>query len=461
MLAGEEARGASLRRGEAAPAAAESGAAGPGGRWDRASSERRERLLFWRAVLENAAASEVAVNVILPCFVCSRSDSGTWRAPSEAMLGGIVFALNLVGCFLEGFCKSTKLLSQTLRHTQAAHAVVFVASQGFSEGFLNVLTSFPDIAGSGGTIAVMSDSTSLGVGYCLSQVVGGILLYHWGRRTGWRSAQRHWGVVVRACRIWPLVTRGLVVIAFGLTLWLGPPAAAGEVGGSLRSSPPPSLSSRRWSGVKPPSIAERVGGALPLDLSEPDVMLSIGGTRIVYDEFVFTFPPLALGLAVGVFMSFTGAAVAAVFCSMFFAERDRPAARLITNFAATGLTLWAQQSRSSGDALDRSFVLLKFATSFCGALSAFSGTIGDVTDAYMGSASEENTLDRALRAKGWLPWVSAAQNLLAHTALTLVVMWLSMSSVLEVQPIVLQSDSGFQHWVRETEATPWHFASET
>lgn len=400
-----------------------------------------ERLWFWQSLLENAAASEVAVNVCLPCCVCGRR-AGLWRPPSEASLGAVVLALNLLGCFGEGFCKSTRLLSQTLRHTHTAHQVIFIASQGLSEGFLNVVTSFPDIAGSGGSIIVGTDSVFLGVLYCLAHMVGGVMLYHSGRGCGWRCAQRHWIIVWQVCRIWPLVARGIVLAAFIVMLVIGTPNIVMPAG------------------VAAASATASHAGLLPLDLTEPGLQ-GVSGVRIVYDEFVFSLPPLALGLAVGIFMSVSGAAVGALFCSVLFNEQGRPAARLITNFAATALTIWARNLRLSGQAPDRAasrtFVLLKFETSFCGALSAFSGTVGDVTDSYFGAASEESSLDKDIQKKGWLPLVSAMQNFAAHFALVLMVMMCSAHSEVKSQafPTVLWTPARSQQWVHEQETIPW------
>mmetsp|Transcript_118793 Transcript_118793/g.378921 ORF Transcript_118793/g.378921 Transcript_118793/m.378921 type:complete len:472 (-) Transcript_118793:62-1477(-) len=407
--------------------------------------DSRERLQFWRSVLENAAASEVAVNVCLPCFVCAHR-AGVWEAPSEAVLSSIVLVLNLVGCFLEGFFKSTRLLSQTMRRSQVANQLVFITSQGVSEGFLNVLTSFPDISGSAATVA-LSQGTVRGVLYCIAQLLGGIAVYRLGRDVGWSCAQRHWPAVLRFCGFWPIFCRGLVLVSFLAMVVLGP-----------GSSAPPA---RGGGAVGLAGVEASPGGAssspstLPLDLHAPHLQ-GLANVRIVYDEYTFTVPPLALGLLVGIAMSASGAVVATLFCSVLFPESSRPFARFATNLAATVLTLLAQARVDPSDW--RSFVVFKFATSFCGALSAFSGTVGDIVDAYWGSAAEETSVDRVMAKKGWLPLISAAQNLFAHLSLTLVVMFITMASDAVPREIfaVGAASTQLRPWIREQESFPWH-----
>merc|ERR1712194_114679 len=206
---------------------------------------------------------------------------------------------------------------------------------------------------------------------------------------------------------------------------------------------------------------------LPLDLVEPGLQ-GVRGARIVYDEYVFEVPPLALGLAVGMFMSAFGAIIASVFCSLLFDDKGRPAARLITNFAATLLTIWASSVRVSmqegfpENAASRNFIILKFCTSFCGALSAFSGPVGDVTDTYLGAVAEESSLDELLQKKGWLPALSAVQNFLAHLSFTLMIMlWEAGPGAVASTHAPLAASRSNKHWVREREALSWQaFSSE-
>lgn len=411
----------------------------------RSNFDQEERQWFWRSVIENAAASEVAVNVLLPFCVCARS-KGRWRPPSDQLLGVLVLMLNLVGTFLEGFCKSTRLLSQTARRARASHQLVFISSQGMSEGFLNVLTSFPDIAESGSAIALSTQSMLLGVGYSALHMVGGLLCYRVGRAFGWRCAQRYWGAVILFCEVWPRIGQALVLFAFGLLLLSGPLVA--EAGANAVSS------------TAPPG-----SGLLPLDLTEPGLQ-GIGGARFVLDEVVFEVPPLALGLAVGVFMSASGAVIASVFVTALFDERQRPTARLLVNFLATAIVLlipFLQPADASGP---WSFLLTKFGTSFCGAISAFSGTLGDVNDAYLGSASEDSTLDSGgfaeLKSKPagqrpWLPFITGAQNLFAHWALVLVIMVSNFyQDAQEQQPPIILRLKGSANWIRVQEAPSWH-----
>lgn len=383
--------------------------------WETLAFQRRERLFFWCSLLENAAASEVAVNVCLPCIVCSRS-GGLWQTPSETMLSVMVLALNLAGCFVEGFFKSARLLSQSLRHTQVGHQRVFVTAQGLSEGFLNVVTSFPDVAGSASSIVARSRSLLLGVAYCLLHLFGGIAVYRWGRGAGWRCAQHRWSALLRFCELWSPLMRGLLLLAFAGSFLFGP-SASGRITGE-------------------PNGRARSGASMPLDLHAPGLP-GVTGARIGNDQYAWSVPPLALGLLVGIFMSASGAVVATVLCTMIFPERSRPAARFATNLAATVLTLLAQSALKAAETRGGgtlylgdcwSFVLFKFAASFCGALSAFSGTVADIADNYFGSASEDSSLDGMSVRKARLPLLSAAQNLLAHFGLTMLILLITLQS---------------------------------
>jgi len=71
-----------------------------------------------------------------------------------------------------------------------------------------------------------------------------------------------------------------------------------------------------------------------------------------------------------------------------------------------------------------SFVLMKFSSSFCGALSAFTGTIGDVYDESIGVAYEESSFDDAEEARRGkqVPAITGLQNFIAHWGLTMAIM---------------------------------------
>lgn len=390
----------------------------------------QERRWLWQSMVESAAASEAAINLFLPFCVCQRTASGSWTPPSAAILCSVVLALNLIGSFFEGFVKSTRLLTQTLRDTRAAHQLVFVTSQSVSSGFLNVVTSFPDIAESGSSVFLGTDSFSLCGLYCAAHMIGGMACYQIGRVAGWRCVQKHWSMTVRACRFWPVLNRSIVFAAVVLVTFRRP---------------------------------ERGMGSLPLDLTQPGHP-GIGDIRLSYsgDASSLTLPAAIAGLAVGIFMSASGAVTAALLVDVVCRTQARPAARLIANFAATLLVLFVP----GGDG-DGSFVSLKFATSFCGALSAFSGTVGDVTETSFGT-EEENSFGNGLFGgssipKGgghnrsdadgqWhLPYVSAAQNIVAHTGLLLFAIFWDLRDEPAKAPLppIIIHQHGLPRWVRD------------
>lgn len=380
-----------------------------------------ERLRLIRSVVENAAIAEVACNVLIPCLVCSRF-GGSWQAPSQMITGFIVLVLNLVGCFLEGCCKSTRLLSQTSRRTQSSHQYVFISSQGFSEGFLNVTTSFPDIASSAGTLALSSNSVAAGVLYCVAHMAGGIILYRFGSFAGWRWAQWHWQWIVDFYQLWQLAIKCFVATICTGIVFLG---------------------------MAPANYSLGLGGisAVPFDMRRPALPRVSG---------FMCFP----ALSIGVVMSVTGALFGCLFSGLLFSGRRRPAARLVTNFLASVLAALAQQAKSPTNFSNPwyAFILLKFSTSFCGALSAFSGTVGDISDSCFGAAREENSFDGVLRGKGWLPVVACAPNLACHFGFTLAVMMtiiLAEPEIEQIPEIIIHSNSRRQKWFRERSSTPW------
>jgi len=129
------------------------------------STDQEELLAFWVSICENAAASEVAVNLFLPYFLCD-VHSGELRPPSDFILNTLVLLLNLVSAYLEGFTKSARLLTQPMRKSRANHQLVFILSHGFSIGFLNVSSSFPDVGGGGSDIALATGSVLAGTFFC-------------------------------------------------------------------------------------------------------------------------------------------------------------------------------------------------------------------------------------------------------------------------------------------------------
>lgn len=370
------------------------------------SSTAQERRWHWKFLVENAAASEIIVNVCLPWLVCEFNE-GMWRHSSAVTQCSMVLILNLSGSFLEGICKSARVLSGKLRTSQTNHRLVWVTSRSYCDGFLNVLTSFTDIAGGGTTIALTTSSTLLGVAYCFTQMLGGIVLYRWGRDVGWKFVQSHWERTLQICRIWRMAVRGLTMGACILMFFL-------EAGG------------------------------VPLDLSKPELVGC--PVRIVYDEYVVSLPPMILGLFVGMFMSASGAIIAVLFCDVFFSEQSRSAARFLANCLATVLVVIVQQVDVAEEFVAVSFISVKFATSFCGSLSAFSGTIGDVSDTLAGKAAEQGMYKGE---RSWLPALSGLGNFSAHMVLTLVVMGFGVVWA----PAPLENME--REWVREVQAPAW------
>lgn len=385
--------------------------------------ERSERFVFWLAVCENAAASEVAVNICLPWLLCD-TRGGALRAPPDAVLNSLVLLLNLASAYMEGFAKSARLFTRPLRRSRPSHAAIFTVANGFSFGFLNVSSSFPDVAGGGSDVALATGSVLAGASYILVNMLGSIVLYRVGRIVGWRCVQRRWSAVLSFANAWSTVVRCCLLFAFALVL-LSPP----------------------W-----------LGRDVPLDLNDPEIG-GVENVRLVWDEYEIHVPPAPLGLMVGILMSTIGCCLATLVCDICQEESQRPAARLVTNFISTVAVLVVQYLGTPPG-----FILMKFSSSFCGAFSAFSGTIGDVFDASFGSASEEDEVAEDGDPKACLPTpyrarLSGLQNFLLHLALTMAVMSLSVFvGPPEVPPIVLRP-RGLHRFAQETPATPWHFES--
>lgn len=363
------------------------------------SDSREERRRFWISVCENGAASEVVVNLWLP-WLLSDLHGGVLHAPSNFTVNTVVLLLNLVSAWLEGFAKSARLLTQTLHRSSPAHQVVFILSHGFSLGFLNVSSSFPDIGGGASDAALATGSSIPGLLYILANLLGSLWLYKVGRTAGWRAVQRRWSGILAFCSVWPSIVRGSILISF-VFVFVGP--------GSM-------------------------GHSVPLDLGDP-AMGGIESVRLVYDGWVVRFPPQPLGLAFGIAMSILGC-IAAALCSEFWAEEhQRCLARLAANFISTVVVLVVQQLQQGQAA--PSFMLMKFSSSFCGAFSAFSSTIGDVFDDTFGAPEEEPPLCEPAHASSAAKGAQAAghgravlltglQNFTFHSLMTVSIMMLGI-----------------------------------
>eukprot|EP00747_Dinoflagellata_sp_TGD_P142779 gnl/TRDRNA2_/TRDRNA2_176290_c6_seq1.p1 gnl/TRDRNA2_/TRDRNA2_176290_c6~~gnl/TRDRNA2_/TRDRNA2_176290_c6_seq1.p1 ORF type:complete len:472 (+),score=59.25 gnl/TRDRNA2_/TRDRNA2_176290_c6_seq1:152-1567(+) len=387
--------------------------------------DKKARLWYWHSIVQDAFASEVVVNIFLPWILCRRI-SDTLQTPSDGILAAVVLSMNLASSMLEGFWKSARLLSQSLYRVKPGHRLIFLTSQSFCDGFLSVISSFPDIASCGSLISVGSGSLVLGVGYCVLNFIGSIVCYKIGRQLGWRGMQR-WSFALECfCRIWPLLAKG-AFFAAAVLLCMAP---------------------------------SMLGHALPLDLSRPGFD-GFEDVRIAYDGY--TVPPALIGLAVGASMSAGGALTSAVLSNALCVDHAKPVARLAANVGATALVILVQKASLPEDAVALSFIMMKLSTSFCGALSAFSGTIGDVTDSHFGAAPEANVLDSSIhpvsKAGSSLPVITAAQNLLVHWILTLAVMIMSYYAALSVEkppPIILRLRGRPRHWAREISHQEWH-----
>eukprot|EP00401_Gymnodinium_catenatum_P027249 CAMPEP_0117473676 /NCGR_PEP_ID=MMETSP0784-20121206/8891_1 /TAXON_ID=39447 /ORGANISM="" /LENGTH=469 /DNA_ID=CAMNT_0005267877 /DNA_START=18 /DNA_END=1427 /DNA_ORIENTATION=- len=390
-----------------------------------ATADREARFAFWVAVCENAAASEVAVNLCLPWLLC-QNRGGAIHAPSDIILNSLVLLLNLVSAYVEGFVKSTRIFSQTLRGTRIAHNTVFMVSNGISLGFLNVSSSFPDVGGGASDVALATGTVFAGSLYVLLNMLGSVALYRFGRLAGWRCVRNRWGALHCFCRLWPCVVRGCLLGSFVFVF------------------------------VCPLTF----GYEVPLDLNDPEIG-GIENVRLVYDAYEIDVPPAPLGLAFGILMSTTGCILATLICDIWLEERQRSTARLAINVASTAAVLGAQQLQYIYGT--PGFVLMKFSSSFCGALSAFSGTIGDVFDAIYGTPEDEPALrnptpsgcEEKVKVRR-VPIITGAQNFMVHLSLTLAIMLLGvMTGPVEVPPIVLQPRAS-QSFAQETFAVPWH-----
>jgi len=395
----------------------------------------QERRAFWLSVCENGAASEVVVNLFLP-WALSSVRAGVLHAPSDFTVNVAVLLLNLVSAYLEGWSKSARLLTQNLRRSRASHQMVFVLSYGISLGFLNVSSSFPDVGGGASDAALAMGSSVFGHLYIFANMLGSVLLYRAGRADGWRAVQARWNSVLVFCRVWPLLIR-LTLVASFLFISIGP-----------------------WS----------MGHDVPLDLGDPDVG-GIDNVRLTYDEYVIHLPGQALGLAFGIVMSTLGC-VAAVLCSeVWEGERRRCFARLVANFASTLVVLALQHIQYVSES--PSFVLMKFGSSFCGAFSAFSGTIGDVYDDYFGAPDEDGAFDEiggggctfqnAGRWRGFTDALTGFQNFLFHWLMTVAIMMLGVYyGPVPAPPILIYTQarkSGGGLFARTLEAPPWDAGS--
>lgn len=393
----------------------------------------RERVDFWWSVCQNAAASEIVVNLALPWFLCD-VQAGVIQPPEMWWLNFWVLILNLWSSYMEGYTKSVRLLTQTQRRTSVNHYTVFIAANGFCYGFLNVSSSFPDVGEGGSDIAIATGSIFAGSLFVLINMVGSIFFYGWGRNSGWRDLQKQsiFNIILRFGQLLPALMSTIILAGFVF-------AAAGR---------------------------EEFGTCVPLDAGDPDVVGGLENARRFFDAFSIKVSPRLIGLAFGVAMSTLGVIFATLLVDVWFDDHDRPLARLIGNLVSTIIMLILQHIQDQ-EALPN-FFLMKFNSSFCGGLSAFSGTMGEVFDQFFGAAEEELFEDEPPdRQKGheqvwWWPDITGWQNFAVHWVQTMLIMMFCMRYGPDDQdppPRIVLSESRRLGFVRETSAEPWEAAA--
>lgn len=401
----------------------------PISRWRSAARSDRweDRCLFWFSVCENGAASEVVVNFMLPYLLC-RFINGEITPPSNLTCNTVVLLLNLVSAYLEGFAKSTQLLSQHLWKTNASYRTIYLQAHGFSLGFLNVSSSFPDVGGGASDATLAWGSCFFGLLYISANMHGSMLVYKFGRDAGWQAMQRNWSRVLLFYRIWPYIVRASLIASL-LFIIYGPAS---------------------------------VGHNLPLDLTDPEVG-GIENVRLIYDEYVIHVPAQSAGLMFGIFMSTFGCVVAALSTEFFYEENHRCFARLMANLISTVAVLLVNYVQQDGSP---NFMLMKFSNSFCGAFSAFSSTIGDVYDDSYGAPTEVSimgSLNGGKESNGFA--LTGAQNFLFHFLLTVIIMALGVyTGPLSAPPILISVDDdhvrGFGTFSHELDSHMWNIMQE-
>lgn len=172
--------------------------------------------------------------------------------------------------------------------------------------------------------------------------------------------------------------------------------------------------------------------------------------------FVFgMWTPELQELIVGCFFSALGALV-----SFYLSEiaTDKPVlGRLVTNIVSIVMVVMVRFIYYLSPATLHSIVLAKFSTSFCGSASSFSGTIGDVHDAWSMPDMEgpKGRCKRtAVRSK-----VGAIQNFGIHLILTVLLMVFAFWFTTRPSPILLPPKP--IHWVSDSGQAEWGGMSDS
>jgi len=321
----------------------------------------------------------------------------------------LLVVLNVGGSFLEGatkFVEEHEGLAGDLAGSQAAGLGTFEVrflSSLFRNGMLSVLTSFPDMADAGAVLATLVSSSVFGVFLAASYVAAvmslGMLAY--GQGMAW--AARHAGgklpgVLKNLCAWLPTGCVYLTILTV-LAAMFAPELLEGET---------------------------------------PD------GALGTFDECI-----------IGIAFSCLGAWAGWVVSEQDQLFQSPVIVRLGCNAAATLFVLIARVLawRSPPVGLYRT-LLWKFQSSFCGALSSFSGTIGDVYDAVTHSADnakkeaeDQGKVSSKLRA------VLGLSNFGFHLVITVGLM--VMVTVLSLPVVPISTPVKPMHWIYQVHTVKW------
>lgn len=250
----------------------------------------------------SAMAGECLLNCLIPALVLSSDSRSKAIPPSKFVVSASVFLFNVLGSYLQGRCKR-----DNDRLT------------GFSNGFLSVLTSFPDVGESASDIVGSTSSYHLGGFYCFFGMLVSSIVYANGCKVS-----NHSNDIFLQPRRWHTMCCFVIVLSL-LVCMLFPSA--------------------------------------PVDFSRPDLTPPVCGL---------------VGLAIGSGMSISGAIIGTLIVE--YLPHQELWARFVNNLASCIFVLWTRIRAQSIGHLG--FFALKFMTAFCGALSNYSGTIGDVMEEY-------------------------------------------------------------------------------
>lgn len=280
--------------------------------------------------------------------------------------------------------------------------MIFDTLGGFRGGFLSVLTSFPDISDAASDLIMETggENYHIGVSYCVFGVICGVLAYlYGGKEQNYNSLVENGGKIVTQ----ELRTRASYQ-------QMGKSTVTPANSNSNRSL---FISLRLYDLFVKAIFAFTIivvfvknqtptnSNAIPTDLAYPHLK-----------------PPLSsplLGLSLGCFFSALGAVVGEIIVRKASSGTVKSAqvssnsnsnlsstshhngvlARALNNALACALVFAARLLifYDKSGAWDQSYILMKFMTCMCGALSAMSGTIADVCDSIKDGMQSESALD--------------------------------------------------------------------